>query len=396
MSAGAGPLRVVTSDGAVWVRAAVTRAGLGLYCPEGVTACPRFVMATLAELAEHGVRVAEPVTDLPSAVALMGALPMPVGTTDGAAASAPAMHADSKACGTCKALARDGKPIEHEQCAARAVLLPPPDQPMYEDLVDLTDEQRKALPARFHTPVFDGLGQPNAWLCQVCWGDGWVAQWPCGPAQEKGAMVFVSEGTAEDIAAELVRLRARVAELEAASPWERAVAGLNALVDADVVFHVEPDGHISAPFSDEHIEWDLKAKRWVLTHDVEDDEPVPVLSAEDKARAAVDRSVKSQFPVIAAFLAEDPHDGPLHHSYALGRDLPEVTPKVAARTRRPMSHYLRSMTGVLHLRRSGPEDDGLSYDYARCGWENGLGREAVPLAISDDPRVCQRCEVIEP
>ncbi|MFF2009137.1 hypothetical protein ACFVWY_08700 [Streptomyces sp. NPDC058195] len=61
---------------------------------------------------------------------------------------------------------------------------------------------------------------------------------------------------------------------EALSPWERAVAGLNALVDADVIFHVEPDGHISAPFSDEHIEWDLKAKRWVLTHDDEDEDPV--------------------------------------------------------------------------------------------------------------------------
>ncbi|MYR36295.1 hypothetical protein GTX14_04400 [Streptomyces sp. SID4944] len=29
--------------------------------------------------------------------------------------------------------------------------------------------------------------------------------------------------------------------------------------------------------------------------------------------------------------AEDPHDGPLHHSYALGRDLPEVTPDEQAR-----------------------------------------------------------------
>ncbi|MFE2936694.1 hypothetical protein [Streptomyces sp. NPDC059278] len=58
---------------------------------------------------------------------------------------------------------------------------------------------------------------------------------------------------------------------ETASPWERAVAGLNALVDADVIFHVEPDGHISAPFSDEHIEWDLKARRWVLTRDDEDE-----------------------------------------------------------------------------------------------------------------------------
>ncbi|MFF8716213.1 hypothetical protein ACF07T_32980 [Streptomyces sp. NPDC015184] len=54
------------------------------------------------------------------------------------------------------------------------------------------------------------------------------------------------------------------------NPWERAVAGLNALVDADVIFHVEPDGHISAPFSDEHIEWDLRARRWVLTRDDED------------------------------------------------------------------------------------------------------------------------------
>ncbi|MFJ8855155.1 hypothetical protein [Streptomyces sp. NPDC102437] len=54
------------------------------------------------------------------------------------------------------------------------------------------------------------------------------------------------------------------------SPWERAVAGLNALVDAGVDFHVEPDGHISAPFSDEHIEWDLRSRRWVLTHDDED------------------------------------------------------------------------------------------------------------------------------
>ncbi len=80
MSAGPGPLRVMTLDGAVWVRAAVTRSGLGLYCPESVTSCPRFVMATLEELAEHGVKVAPAVTELADAVALMGALPMPTPT----------------------------------------------------------------------------------------------------------------------------------------------------------------------------------------------------------------------------------------------------------------------------------------------------------------------------
>ena len=60
-----------------------------------------------------------------------------------------------------------------------------------------------------------------------------------------------------------------------ASPWERAVAGLNALVDADIAFHVEPDGHISNPFGDEHIEWDHDAARWRLVHDDEDDDVHP-------------------------------------------------------------------------------------------------------------------------
>lgn len=72
------------------------------------------------------------------------------------------------------------------------------------------------------------------------------------------------------------------------------------------------------------------------------------------------------------------------------------TARELAREKRHASQYLRSSTGTLHLRRSGPEDDGLSYHYARCGWYAELGREAVPLAVGDDPRVCKRCEVIEP
>ncbi|MFG3476410.1 hypothetical protein ACGF3K_14260 [Streptomyces sp. NPDC047980] len=54
------------------------------------------------------------------------------------------------------------------------------------------------------------------------------------------------------------------------SPWQRAVDGLNALVDADIPFHIEPDGHISNPFGDEHIEWDRAAERWHLTFDDEE------------------------------------------------------------------------------------------------------------------------------
>ncbi|MGW5930536.1 hypothetical protein ACWF2L_30540 [Streptomyces anulatus] len=82
-----------------------------------------------------------------------------------------------------------------------------------------------------------------------------------------------------------------------------------------------------------------------------------------------------------------------------GRTLPAYTAaefRALARAKRPASHHLRSSTGMLHLRRSGPEDDGLSYHYARCGWYTELGREAVPLTISTDPKVCKRCEVCEP
>jgi hypothetical protein len=108
------------------------------------------------------------------------------------------------------------------------------------------------------------------------------------------------------------------------SPWERAVSGLNALADAQIAFWIEPDGHISNPFGDEHIEWDDAAARWRLVHDDEDDvhppHPAlcrvpsspdctcpPVESPEAEALAAVDRSIATQFPAVTAFLAEDPH-----------------------------------------------------------------------------------------
>ncbi|OKI04956.1 hypothetical protein A6A06_09705 [Streptomyces sp. CB02923] len=60
----------------------------------------------------------------------------------------------------------------------------------------------------------------------------------------------------------------------AASPWQQAVDGLNALVDAGISFHIEPDGHIANPAGDEHIEWDRESQRWRLVHDNED-APVP-------------------------------------------------------------------------------------------------------------------------
>ncbi|MFD8970508.1 hypothetical protein ACFV0C_36900 [Streptomyces sp. NPDC059568] len=52
-------------------------------------------------------------------------------------------------------------------------------------------------------------------------------------------------------------------------PWQRATDGLNALIDAGVPFHIEPDGHISNPSGNEHIEWDRATQRWRLVHDTD-------------------------------------------------------------------------------------------------------------------------------
>ncbi len=60
------PLVVNTKDGTCWTRRTVTSGGLALYAPESVRTCPDFVMATLPELAEHGI------------VGSADALPMPV------------------------------------------------------------------------------------------------------------------------------------------------------------------------------------------------------------------------------------------------------------------------------------------------------------------------------
>lgn len=61
------PLVVNTRDGVCWTRRTVTSSGIALYAPEKVKTCPEFVMATLAELAEHGIAGSADV------------LPMPVG-----------------------------------------------------------------------------------------------------------------------------------------------------------------------------------------------------------------------------------------------------------------------------------------------------------------------------
>jgi hypothetical protein len=71
----------------------------------------------------------------------------------------------------------------------KAILLEAPDMPGYDTLPE-TLEERQQLPARFHIPRWDGDGEPNLWLCAVCWDEGTATQWPCATAAKHGGEVF--------------------------------------------------------------------------------------------------------------------------------------------------------------------------------------------------------------
>jgi hypothetical protein len=86
------------------------------------------------------------------------------------------------------------------------MLVPAPDAPGYEAIGEMTEAERKALRPRFHTPSFVQDSTPKAWVCAVCWGDGWVTAWPCEVALEFGHLVFTPEHQAETIRADLTTL----------------------------------------------------------------------------------------------------------------------------------------------------------------------------------------------
>lgn len=72
---------------------------------------------------------------------------------------------------------------------------------------------------------------------------------------------------------------------------------------------------------------------------------------------------------------------------------PAPDPRYRVTTEAP-KRYLRSSTGVLHLRATviGGKSDSRS----RCGVYFPLGREAIPLKVNERARVCKRCHNIEP
>jgi len=138
-------------------------------------------------------------------------------------AAARGKQADPSACGTCRSLMANGKQVEHDECAKRATLLKAPDAPDYELITGLSEAELRALPPRFHTPVFMDTCTPKGWACAVCWGDGWNTSWPCATATEHGTRVFTPEHHAER---EQTALRAEVTLLQ--GRFDKAIAGFNA------------------------------------------------------------------------------------------------------------------------------------------------------------------------
>lgn len=116
------------------------------------------------------------------------------------AAAERGKQADPSACGTCRSNVAAGGQVEHDECAQRATLLPAPDAPGYELITGMSEAEVRALPARFHTPVFSELSTPQAWVCAVCWGDGWSTAWPCPTAVKHGGAVFTPEHLAQTAA----------------------------------------------------------------------------------------------------------------------------------------------------------------------------------------------------
>ena len=64
----------------------------------------------------------------------------------------------------------------------------------YHSTWELTAEERAALPAAYHQPVWMDLTTPRSWICAQCWGDGWTSAWPCAVAAQDGKAVALAGG----------------------------------------------------------------------------------------------------------------------------------------------------------------------------------------------------------
>ncbi|WP_171108671.1 MULTISPECIES: hypothetical protein [unclassified Streptomyces] len=379
------PLVVNTKDGTCWTRRSVTRDGLALYAPEGVCKCPEFVMATLAELAEHGI------------VGSADVLPVP-GGTEPQPSMAETLEKRTELLRIVQATARrqtkeiagrkvygDRLKTENAELTVelhqakqyvraveklltertpfgprgqRAVLLAigwlRESLDDYRGRVDAAEVFARRTQARINALLVEPFDLQGCALCGtsedghgVRVTDGFEHEWKRPTdvhVRERQAMQRQLERSAsgEPHVSELAWLRARVAELEA----ERHSTN-EALSDAAETLRANRDRIAE-------LEQQLAAKDRPV-----DEDPI-AYALTDKAASAVDPCHPCGCPkrfdrhawgcpttaVDAASVAaddvtprvaklrgilagqraavEDPHDSPLHHDYRIGRDLPQA------------------------------------------------------------------------
>lgn len=333
------PLVVNTQDGSCWVRRAVTREGRGLYALEGAPACcPEYVLASLRELAEIGLR------------GMADALPMPVGT-DAKATGLERLTPEQR-----EAIAQqlgDAKPAraelivsfgksvadlrEHEHpkwedlfCLNLASYMGERMAPVLRRLID-AESERDALRAR--VTQLETASAPR--ICEC--GHSRVAHTVPEPHscfafdQTCGCPRYRQLPPNEAVA----QLQRNIRASEARAAEQAAAVG-----ELPEALHASSGAVIEIPAAD------VPAPRCMDCHDVgcADCPACPACDLPDWQRcvacgrcqcdrhddcvrstaeeAAVRRSVDAQFPIVATFLAEEPHDSELHHPYRLGRDLP--------------------------------------------------------------------------
>lgn len=278
------PLVVNTTDGTVWTRRGAMRGGEALYALADVEDCPDLVMATLAELAEHGIAGSADV------------LPVPVG---------PAVKDERS---TITALIGDAKP-------ARDGLL-----------VQLAESVRDR---REH----DHSTQREDWYCmnltsfmgermgsvlrRLLDAEARVAELEAERHTTNEALDDAAKALREqrDRIAELEAQREALAErLRAGQRWQR---GRNPeLVSENFVSQSELRSIFGIPLV---APWDEPADADGITQRIAPTQPLRGRALLDAL--TVERAERTHNQRLGI---EDPHDGPLCHTYRVGRDLPET------------------------------------------------------------------------
>jgi hypothetical protein len=334
------PESVRTKDGMVWTLRTVTSSGIALYAPKGVCECPAFVMATLSELAEHGIQSAE----LAAAVAEHGAFPVPVGPEPQALSAGRLAEIEAREQAatagpwwTDRLAESDGSesvgvdagddnwivpcqdldPADAEFMAHARVDVPA----LLAEIRRLTAqrERRRVRLVALQNDALDMRGSlsPN--------GEGRKVPFPLG----------------ETLTPAVDWLIARVAELEnerheTNEALDDAVQALRADRGAMVCRECEaPVRWVDPPQLSNGGWWNHVSP----TDDGHGISPKPFVDpchpcgcpkrfdrhadgCPTLADAAADKLTRAFAPV--AVLREDPHDGPLHHDYRVGHDLPEA------------------------------------------------------------------------